>query len=52
MHWIAAQPTNLQGYGFCSKSSYSTLRLADGTVITTSPNFTGSWGGLVGRYTT
>ncbi|RKU43104.1 hypothetical protein DL546_004170 [Coniochaeta pulveracea] len=51
MHWIASAPTNLQGYGFCSKSTWATLRLADGTAIQTSPDFTGSWGGLVGRYT-
>jgi hypothetical protein len=52
MHYIAQTPTNLQGYGFCSKDSTVTLRLGDGTNINTSEGFTGSWGGDVARYTT
>ncbi|KAK3939632.1 putative glycoside hydrolase family 55 protein [Diplogelasinospora grovesii] len=54
MHWIAAQPSNLQAFGLCSKDTYATLRLADGTSIVTGNGFTGSWpggGGDVGRYT-
>ena len=55
MHWIAQAPTNLQAFGLCSKDTWATLRLADGTNIQTQPNFQGSWspgGGDVGRYTT
>ncbi len=54
MHWIQATPTTLQAFGLCSKDSYATLRLADGTEIVTADGFTGSWpggGGLIGRYT-
>ncbi|RWA14250.1 hypothetical protein EKO27_g870 [Xylaria grammica] len=54
MHWIAKTPSNLQAFGLCSKDSYATLRLADGTAIVTQNGFTGSWsggGGDVGRYT-
>jgi hypothetical protein len=51
MHWITQTPTNFQSFGFCSKSTYSTLRLADGTTILPANGFSGSWGGLVGRYT-
>ncbi|KAF7558719.1 hypothetical protein G7046_g5446 [Stylonectria norvegica] len=53
-HWIAQTPTNLQAFGLCSKDSWSTLRLADGTNMVTDSGFTGSWpngGGDVGRYT-
>ncbi|KAK3367890.1 putative glucan ENDO-1, 3-BETA-glucosidase BGN13.1 precursor [Podospora didyma] len=53
-HWIEKTPTNLQAFGLCSKDSWSGLRLADGTDVLTSPDFTGSWpggGGDVGRYT-
>ncbi|OTB07286.1 glycoside hydrolase family 55 protein [Hypoxylon sp. CI-4A] len=52
MHWISQTPANLQAYGLCSKSTTTTLHLGDGTNIDTQPDFTGSWGGLVGRYTT
>ncbi|KAI0442034.1 glycoside hydrolase family 55 protein [Xylaria telfairii] len=54
MHWIAKTPSNLQAFGLCSKDTYATLRLADGTAIVTQNGFTGSWsggGGDVGRYT-
>ncbi|KAI4868767.1 glycoside hydrolase family 55 protein [Hypoxylon rubiginosum] len=51
MHWISQTPTNLQAYGLCSKSTWSALRLGDGSNILTDPDFTGSWGSLVGRYT-
>ncbi|ORY61589.1 glycoside hydrolase family 55 protein [Pseudomassariella vexata] len=54
MHWIAETPSNLQAFGLCSKDTYVTLRLADGTAIFTNSSFTGSWtgsGGDVGRYT-
>jgi hypothetical protein len=54
MHWIQKQPTNLQAFGLCSKDTYATLRLANGTDIVTQNGFTGSWsgtGGDVGRYT-
>ncbi|RYP77304.1 hypothetical protein DL769_003453 [Monosporascus sp. CRB-8-3] len=54
MHWITETPDNLQVFGLCSKDSWAALRLADGTSIVTSPNFTGSWpggGALIGRYT-
>lgn len=54
MHWITETPDNLQVFGMCSKDAANALRLADGTFIATSPDFTGSWpggGALVGRYT-
>lgn len=54
MHWIAQTPANLQAFGLCSKDTWATLRLADGTNIVTQDGFTGSWpntGGDVGRYT-
>ncbi|KAI0379671.1 glycoside hydrolase family 55 protein [Hypomontagnella monticulosa] len=51
MHYISQTPANLKAYGLCSKSTWAALRLADGTNIVTSPDFTGSWGSLVGRYT-
>lgn len=54
MHWIAQTPSNLQAFGLCSKDTWATLRLADGTNIQTQNGFTGSWpgtGGDVGRYT-
>ncbi|OTB17749.1 glycoside hydrolase family 55 protein [Daldinia sp. EC12] len=51
MHWIAQTPANLKAYGVCSKSTRTALRLGDGTNIATKPNFEGSWGSLVGRYT-
>ncbi|CAM1510755.1 Fc.00g082680.m01.CDS01 [Cosmosporella sp. VM-42] len=54
MHWIAQTPTNLQAFGLCSKDTWATLHLADGTNIVTQDGFTGSWpnsGGDVGRYT-
>ncbi|KAI0181188.1 glycoside hydrolase family 55 protein [Hypoxylon sp. FL1284] len=51
MHWIAETPANLQAYGLCSKSTWSALRLGDGSNVLTDPDFMGSWGSLVGRYT-
>lgn len=51
MHWIAQTPTNFHAYGVCSKSTRTALHLGDGADINTQPNFTGSWGSLVGRYT-
>ncbi|KAI1659436.1 glycoside hydrolase family 55 protein [Daldinia decipiens] len=51
MHWIAQTPANLKAYGICSKSTRTALRLGDGTNILTQPDFTGSWGSLVARYT-
>ncbi|KAI0123912.1 family 55 glycoside hydrolase [Xylariales sp. AK1849] len=51
MHWISQTPSNLQAFGLCSKDTYATLRLANGTAIVTQNGFTGSWGGDVGRYT-
>ncbi|KAI2601954.1 glycoside hydrolase family 55 protein [Hypoxylon sp. NC1633] len=51
MHWIAQTPSNLKAYGLCSKSTWAAVHLADGSNIVTSPDFTGSWGSLVGRYT-
>ncbi|KAK3346044.1 glycoside hydrolase family 55 protein [Lasiosphaeria hispida] len=54
MHWIEETPSNLQVFGLCSKDAHTILRLADGTEITTSKDFTGSWpggGGDIGRYT-
>jgi hypothetical protein len=54
MHWVAKTPSNLQAFGLCSKDTYATLRLADGTAIVSQNGFTGSWsgaGGDVGRYT-
>ncbi|CAJ2505944.1 Uu.00g000740.m01.CDS01 [Anthostomella pinea] len=51
MHWIAQTPTNLQAFGLCSKDTWATLRLADGTNIVTQDGFEGSWSGDVGRYT-
>ncbi|KAH7319508.1 family 55 glycoside hydrolase [Rhexocercosporidium sp. MPI-PUGE-AT-0058] len=55
MHWITSTPTNLQAFGLCSKDTYATLHLADGTNLVTANGWTGSWpgsGGDVGRYTT
>ncbi|KAK3314140.1 family 55 glycoside hydrolase [Apodospora peruviana] len=54
MHWIQQTPVNLQAFGMCSKDSRVVLRLGNGQEVSTSPDFTGSWGGgggLVGRYT-
>ncbi|KAL2179579.1 glycoside hydrolase family 55 protein [Thermothelomyces heterothallicus CBS 202.75] len=54
MHIVNQTPAGLQAFGLCSKDSYATLRLADGTEIVTQNGFTGSWpggGGDVGRYT-
>ncbi|KAI1823550.1 glycoside hydrolase family 55 protein [Xylaria intraflava] len=54
LHWIAATPSNLQAFGLCSKDSFYTLHLANGTDIETDTGFTGSWpgtGGDIGRYT-
>ncbi|KAI1144258.1 glycoside hydrolase family 55 protein [Hypoxylon sp. FL0543] len=51
MHWISQTPANLQAYGLCAKSTTTALHTGDGTNINTQPDFTGSWGSLVGRYT-
>ncbi|KAF3059335.1 Glucan endo-1,3-beta-glucosidase BGN13.1 [Daldinia childiae] len=51
MHWISETPINLKAYGICSKSTQTALHLGDGTDILTQPDFTGSWGSLVARYT-
>ncbi|KAI1812156.1 glycoside hydrolase family 55 protein [Poronia punctata] len=54
MHYIEKTPSNLQAFGLCSKDTWATLRLADGTAIVTQDGFTGSWsgaGGDVARYT-
>ncbi|KXJ95237.1 glucan endo-1,3-beta-glucosidase BGN13.1 precursor [Microdochium bolleyi] len=56
LHWIEQTPSNFQAFGLCGKDSWAALRLGDGTVITSEPNFKGSWAGgaggsLVGRYT-
>ncbi|KAI1375779.1 glycoside hydrolase family 55 protein [Hypoxylon crocopeplum] len=51
MHWITSTPSNLKAYGLCSKSTWAALHLGDGSNLVTQPDFTGSWGSLVGRYT-
>jgi hypothetical protein len=51
MHFVKETPANLQAFGLCSKDTYATLRLANGTEVVTANGFTGSWGGDVGRYT-
>ncbi|KAK3946947.1 pectin lyase fold/virulence factor [Pseudoneurospora amorphoporcata] len=54
MHWVEKTPANLQAFWLCSKDTWATLRLEDGTDIVTKEGFTGSWsgsGGDVGRYT-
>ncbi|KAK4235025.1 glycoside hydrolase [Achaetomium macrosporum] len=51
MHFVQETPAGLQAFGLCSKDTYATLRLANGTEIVTANGFTGSWGGDVGRYT-
>jgi hypothetical protein len=51
IHWIEANPTNLNAFGLCSKDTWAALRLADNTDIVTADGFTGSWSGDVGRYT-
>lgn len=51
MHWIESTPSNLQSFGLTAKNTQVALRLADATDIQTSPDFTGSWGTSVGRYT-
>ncbi|KAH8171772.1 pectate lyase superfamily protein [Sarocladium implicatum] len=51
IHWIEKTPDNLQSFGWCAKAADVALRLADATNIKTNPDFTGSWGSLVGRYT-
>ncbi|EGO54821.1 hypothetical protein NEUTE1DRAFT_49160 [Neurospora tetrasperma FGSC 2508] len=54
MHWVEETPANLQAFGLCSKDTWATLRLENGTEIVTNEGFTGSWsgsGGDVGRYT-
>lgn len=51
IHWIEKTPENFQGYGFCSKDTRVALHLADGTDLLSGDGFSGSWGGLVGRYT-
>ncbi|KAI1318408.1 glycoside hydrolase family 55 protein [Xylariaceae sp. FL0255] len=54
MHWIEATPSNFNAFGLCSKDTYATLHLANGTNIVTVNGYTGSWspnGGDVARYT-
>lgn len=51
IHWIEKNPTTLQAFGLCNKDTWAALRLADGTSIETRNGFTGSWTGVVGRYT-
>ncbi|GKU22616.1 unnamed protein product [Fusarium langsethiae] len=51
IHWIEKTPENLQSFGWCAKASKVALRLGNGDKIMTQPDFTGSWGSLVGRYT-
>jgi hypothetical protein len=54
MNFVKETPAGLQAFGLCSKDAYAVMKLADGTDIVTSPNFTGSWpggGGDIGRYT-
>ncbi|KAM0233581.1 hypothetical protein ACHAP5_010342 [Fusarium lateritium] len=51
IHWIQETPTNLQSFGWCAKDSKVALRLEGGKSVLTTPDFTGSWGSLVGRYT-
>ncbi|KAH7035656.1 glycoside hydrolase family 55 protein [Microdochium trichocladiopsis] len=56
LHWIEQTPSNFQAFGLCGKDSWAALRLGDGTVITSQPDFKGSWadgngGSLVDRYT-
>ncbi|KAF5671245.1 glycoside hydrolase family 55 [Fusarium heterosporum] len=51
IHWIQETPENLQSFGWCAKDTRVALRLSNGTDILTSPDFGGSWGSLVGRYT-
>ncbi|KAL6918495.1 hypothetical protein FSST1_009990 [Fusarium sambucinum] len=51
IHWIEKTPQNLQSFGWCSKASSVALRLGNGDKIMTQPDFGGSWGSLVGRYT-
>ncbi|KAM0300814.1 hypothetical protein ACHAPM_006109 [Fusarium culmorum] len=51
IHWIAKTPENLQSFGWCAKASKVALRLGNGDKVMTQPDFTGSWGSLVGRYT-
>ncbi|KAF4337283.1 glycoside hydrolase family 55 [Fusarium beomiforme] len=51
IHWIEKTPQNLQSFGWCAKDSRVALRLADGKNIMTNPDFKGSWGSTVGRYT-
>ncbi|KAI1384809.1 glycoside hydrolase family 55 protein [Hypoxylon trugodes] len=51
LHWVAQTPTRFQAYGLCTTGTQNVLHLADGTHIVAQQGFTGSWGGLVGRYT-
>ncbi|SPQ25706.1 45142afb-4c97-4e2f-8d8b-4538cffdc90d [Thermothielavioides terrestris] len=51
MHFVQETPSGLQAFGLCSKDTYATLRLANGTEVVTKNGFTGSWGGDIGRYT-
>lgn len=51
MHWIEKNPNTLQVFGLCNKDTWAALRLANGAAIETRDGFTGSWTGVVGRYT-
>ncbi|KAH8668587.1 pectate lyase superfamily protein-domain-containing protein [Xylariales sp. PMI_506] len=51
MNWITETPTNLQMFGLCYKSTYAGLHLANGTDVVTGSDYTGTWGGSIGRYT-
>ncbi|KAH7251411.1 pectin lyase fold/virulence factor [Fusarium tricinctum] len=51
IHWIEKTPENLQSFGWCAKDSRVALRLASAENIMTSPDFQGSWGSSIVRYT-
>ncbi|KAK3187626.1 hypothetical protein K4F52_003684 [Lecanicillium sp. MT-2017a] len=51
MHWVQKSPRNLQAFGLCVKSTYAVLHTGDGQDIVAQEGFTGSWGGLIDRYT-
>ncbi|RGP71680.1 glycoside hydrolase family 55 [Fusarium longipes] len=50
IHWIEKTPENLQSFGWCARASQVALRLGNGDKIMTDPDFTGSWGSLVGLH--
>ncbi|KAG5927925.1 hypothetical protein E4U42_001567 [Claviceps africana] len=43
MHWIDKMPCDFQMFGICSKSSANALRLANGTMVPSRPDFVGGW---------